>query len=381
MFRSSLYDRDKLTMTNCLLTMLVLFPCIIGVDLTRFRTRSEAAREETRVITRWHQPVCIMPEKDVPPCSKLRKFQTEYEHRNTKEFVDGDEPGQTKPIKLKVSETSKGDEQQQQGIVSGVETLSSDVVGTLPLESTDLVIDDELADPGRMSKLRSKTPELDDERQNGRSARRDRHLTGSTLEHINAGPIHVTRVLDSPVTATLVARGCLPDIGLPLCASYQMSLTSEIVKPATEEDELIRSESHGTRESTIAVYKSTDSRQDSTFLQKPHPSVAKHNSSPANDKPVLDKVRELEIKPVSVIIESTALFDTLCKFSTLETVSEKWQFVRTLSNNRNDIFRKLVSYCQGDIICVRNLICRRNKTPIDLREQRTEGSHNRKRDI
>ncbi|KMQ96656.1 hypothetical protein RF55_3043 [Lasius niger] len=270
-----------------LLLVIVLFPCIVGVDLTRFRTRSEAAREETRVITRWHQPICIMPEKDVPPCSKLRKFQTEYEHRNTKEFVDGDESGQTKPIKLKISETSKGDEQQQQGIVSGVETWSSDLVGTLPLESTDLVIDDELTDPGRMSKLRLKTPELDDERQNGRSARRDRHLTGSTLEHTNAGPIHVTRVLDSPVTATLVARGCLPDIGLPLCASYQPSLTSEIVKPATEEDELIRSESHGTREPTIAVYESTDSRQDSTFLQKPP--VAKHNSSQANDKPVLYK--------------------------------------------------------------------------------------------
>lgn len=231
---------------------MAFLPYLSGVDLTRFQTRSKADhQEETRVITKRHQPVCIVSEKDIPLCSTPRKLETEYEHRNTKGFVDEDEPSQTKPIKLKISETSIGDEQQE--IVSGVEILSPDVVGTLLLESSDLVIDNELADPGRTSKLRSKTPELNDVGLDGRSARRDRHLTGSILERTNTGPIHVTRVSDSPVTTTLAARGCLPDIGLPLCADYQTNLTSEIVKPATEEDKSIRSESHETREWTITA--------------------------------------------------------------------------------------------------------------------------------
>lgn len=324
-FRSSLYNRNKLTMTNCLLVILLLAiaPSVFGVDSTRFRIGNKVAQEETRV--RWHQPVCIMAEKDVPSCSSLRKLQTEYEHRSAKGLVDEDESGQTKPIKVEIGETSKGDE--QEGIVSDVETLSSDVVGTLPLESSDLVIEDELADPGRTSKLRSKTPELDNVRQR-RSARQDRHLTGSIPEHTKAGPIHVTRVLDSPVTATLVARGCLPDIGVPLCAGYQASFTSEIVKHVTKENELILSESHGTREPTIAVSdKSTDSRQDSTFFLKPF--VAKQRLPRAKNEPVLDKVRESEIKPVSVIT------DTLCKISSLKTMSGKWQLFGTLLNNLN----------------------------------------------
>lgn len=304
---------------------------VFGVDLTRFQTKNKAAQEKTRV--RWHQPVCIMAEKDVPLCSSLRKLQTEYEHRSAKGLVDEDESGQTKPIKVEIVETSKGDE--QEGIVSDVETSPSDVVGTLPLESSDLVIDDELADPGRTSKLRSKTPELDNVRQR-RSTGQDRHLTRSIPEYTKARPIHVTRVLESPVTAILVARGCLPDIGLPLCAGYQASLTSEIVKSTTEEDELILSESHETREPTIATSdKSTDSRQDSTFLRKPYPFVVKHRLPRAKDE-LLDKVAKLEIKPVSVIT------DTLCKISSLKTISEKWQFFDTLLNNLNvkDILRR-----------------------------------------
>lgn len=270
---------------------------VYGVDFTRFQTKNKAVQEKTRV--RWHQPVCIMAEKDVALCSSLRKLQTEYEHSSAKGLVDEDESGQTKPIKVEIGETSKG---KQEGIVSDVETSSSDVVGTLPLESSDLVIDDELADPGRTSKLRSKTPELDNVRQR-RSAGQHRRLIGSIPEHTKARPIHVTRVLESRITATLVARGCLPDIGLPLCAGYHASLTSKIVKPATEEDELILSESHETREPTITTSdKSTDSRQDSIFLRKPYPSVVKHRLPRVKDE-LLDKVREFEIKPVSVIID------------------------------------------------------------------------------
>lgn len=249
---------------------------------------------------------------------KIPNGISEYEHP--------DEPDQTKPIKLKIGETSKGNERQE--IVSGVEILFPNVVGTSPLESSDLTIDDELADPGRASKLRPKTPELDDE-QELRFAKRDSHLTGSKLEGTNAGPIHVTKVLDSPVTATLMARGCLPDIGLPLCAGHQ----APSPKPATEEDELTRSESHGTPEPKKIAENKLDFLQDSTFLRKLYPLVAEYNSSRAK----LDMVREPEIKPVNV--KSTASFDTLCKISSLE----KWQLVDTLLNNLNvkDVLRRL----------------------------------------
>lgn len=99
-----------------------------------------------------------MAENDVPSCSSLRKFQTEYPDERS---------DQTKPIKLKIGETSKGAERQE--VVSGVEILFPNVVGTSSLESSDLMIDDELADPGRASKLRPKTPELDDEQERGDS--------------------------------------------------------------------------------------------------------------------------------------------------------------------------------------------------------------------
>lgn len=148
--------------------------------------------------------------------------------------------------------------------------MSSILFGTLPLEFSNLIVDDELAGPGRTSKLRPKTPELDDER-GRRFARRGSHLTGSILERTNGTDARYPRILDSPVTTL---GDICPDIGMPLCTGYQ----APSLNPATEEDELIRSESHGTRELMITEDK-TDSRQDSVFLRKLHQLLAEYNLS------------------------------------------------------------------------------------------------------
>ncbi|KAL0101439.1 hypothetical protein PUN28_018934 [Cardiocondyla obscurior] len=187
---------------------------------TRLPAINESLSQNSRVIeiVKWRQAVCVIPARDVAPCSSKENIQGGY-NLNAGWSVE-DESSQTKPIKAETSDVVPGT---KGGIVNGTETLYNDV-GRSTLEPSELVIDgnEELADHGRSSELLSKTPEMNVEWQ---STRRNEP---SIRLKTKSSRIFVTKVLDLPITATLVAHGCLPDIGFPLCADRQVNLSPKM---------------------------------------------------------------------------------------------------------------------------------------------------------
>lgn len=179
-----------------------------------FRT---AVEPEVIEIVRWRQPVCVVPGKDVPPClATLQKHQNDYQ-KNSAGGVEDDK-------NVKVSEKTVNER-------PGV--LSPAVVDSFDFENVASVKIDSSEESGRgfdhavTLNLRSRTPEIEVSASN----RRGKYLTMSsfgkstTVVHDSPRAIYVTKVMNSPVTATLVAKNCFPDMGVPLCDNYQETIT------------------------------------------------------------------------------------------------------------------------------------------------------------
>lgn len=190
-----------------------IFWNVDAVDLHRFfwpGYQHHKPQEEIRVIeiVRWHQPICVKPGKGVSSC------------------LDGlSKPGQhAKGLNEEKEEFSILSESRSSVPSNEEEVLSefvaSEMFASFPLQSslgTDLSTDERMSESGK------RTEALTTERE-----RRDaRHLVSHLDKTAKPKQIYVTKVLNAPFTATLVAQNCLPDIGIPLCENNEKDAAVE----------------------------------------------------------------------------------------------------------------------------------------------------------
>lgn len=174
--------------------------------------------QEAQVIevVRWRQPICVIPAQGVQPCfDSLRSFQNEYERLSSKGFEQEIRaPWEMTNLR---SSISTGDKE----VITRL--ISSEIVTTAPLSAIQPSASSE--NPEELStktlEVHLKTPELTTDQE--RSFRNSRSLPTKDVP-TKPPQIYVTKVLNSPVTATLVAHNCLPDVGLPLCENYQPNI-------------------------------------------------------------------------------------------------------------------------------------------------------------
>ncbi|XP_043793651.1 uncharacterized protein LOC122715488 [Apis laboriosa] len=157
-------------------------------------------QEEIRVIeiVRWHQPICVKPGKGVSSC--LDGLSKPGQHAHGKGLNEEKE-------EFSISSVPSNEEE----VLS--EFVASEMLASFPLQSslgTDISTDERMSESGK------RTEALTTERE--REMRRDaRHLVPHLDKTAKPKQIYVTKVLNAPFTATLVAQNCLPDIGIPLC--------------------------------------------------------------------------------------------------------------------------------------------------------------------
>lgn len=179
-------------------------------------------------IVRWRQPVCVEPAKGVSPClDSLRKSQSEYE-RATSKGLKGEKAGYSilTDVQSKSSVSSL-----EQEVSSKFE--SPEMVASFPLEQLQPSRSSEEFFTEEPTESNRRTSTLTEEQE--RNIREGKHL--SHLEKVTKPKqIYITKVLNTPVTATLVAHNCLPDIGIPLCddqeENIEPSKSSQHVKPS-----------------------------------------------------------------------------------------------------------------------------------------------------
>lgn len=226
--------------------MLMSISGAFTLDQNRFLwsgDQSSGVTEEAQVVevVRWRQPVCVLPAEGVSPCVHgLRKFQAEYKKLSNK-GLDLENGEQRRLAKFKLS----GDKEDFSG-----KLVSPEIVASVPLVN----LQSSEASPGAIAEfivqesldVHVKTPELTEEQE--KNVRGGKHLAAKDVA--KPQQIYVTKVLDTPVTATLVAHNCLPDIGVPLC-DYQAnvqpskpvfhskpSLSISVEKPVAEQGSL-----------------------------------------------------------------------------------------------------------------------------------------------
>ncbi|CAD1470339.1 unnamed protein product [Heterotrigona itama] len=178
-----------------------------ALDLNRFFWHGDQPQttEEVQIveIVRWRQPVCMKPARSVSLCLEgLQKFQTEYERVTGKRLKEEEEEGYS----MLTDVQSKSLEQE---VLSKFE--SPEIVVSFPREQLQ-PSEESLEERSVESSRRTST--LTEEQET--NVREERHLPH--LEKLTKRKqIYVTKVLNAPVTATLVAHNCLPDVGIPLC--------------------------------------------------------------------------------------------------------------------------------------------------------------------
>ncbi|XP_053970422.1 uncharacterized protein LOC128872098 [Hylaeus volcanicus] len=298
--------------TTIITMLLGLVYSSFALELSRlFWNQSPTTPDDAQVIeiVRWRQPICVVPDEGVLPCSHtLRKFQVEYERFNgktldertaersrvdlepsipamdeestielivpgidapapasnsngdSKGFSEGFSEGNMSEfhlekkkklgldeevrIKLTPPEVEAASNPGSPEVPEGFSEGNSSQFHLETSESADEEFRIKLTPPeveaasnpgspevpegfseGNSSQFHLKTPELT--RDQGKSIRTARRFSpGSSSSKLHK--IYVTKVLESPMTATLVARNCLPDIGVPFCEDYQ-----DYIQPAT----------------------------------------------------------------------------------------------------------------------------------------------------
>ncbi|KOX69390.1 hypothetical protein WN51_05553 [Melipona quadrifasciata] len=185
-------------------------PIADALDLNRFfwHGNQPQTTEEVQIveIVRWRQPVCVKPARGVSLClEELQEFQTEYERVTGKRLKE---------------------EKERYSVLTDVQSKSSapslDQEVLSKFESPEIVV----PFPGKQSQpseesLEEKSVEssrrtsvlTEGQERNIRKEKQLPHLEKVTKPR----QIYVTKVLNAPVTATLVAHNCLPDVGIPLC--------------------------------------------------------------------------------------------------------------------------------------------------------------------
>lgn len=178
---------------------------------TTLKITSKVSLKQPRVIeiVKWHQPICVIPGKDVLPClPSQEKVQIGYQHSRAEKSDEG-ESGQ------------------------------------------------ELADFDRIPEYILKTPEMDikwqfvTRNEPNSLIRLTRSISPNIPDRTRPSRVYVTKVLDLPVTPVSITHGCLPN-DLRLCADYQPNFPLKIIKK--EEDELIQSNDQN---STIKMHEKT----------------------------------------------------------------------------------------------------------------------------
>lgn len=215
------------------LTLLVTILFVAdALDLNRFFWQGNQPQitEEVQMIeiVRWRQPVCVEPAKGVSPCLKgLRKSQSEYE-RATGKGLKGEKAGYSVLTDVQSKSSVSSLEREVSSKFESPEMLVSFPLEQLqPSRSSEEFFTEKPTESNRGTSILTEEQE--------RNVREGKHLPH--LEKVTKPKqIYITKVLNTPVTATLVAHNCLPDIGIPLCddqeENIEPSKSSQHVKPS-----------------------------------------------------------------------------------------------------------------------------------------------------
>lgn len=205
---SSVNSREmKLASFLLVITYGITFCNVDAFDLNRFFWPGyQQQKEEIRVIeiVRWHQPICVKPGKGVSSC--MHGPRTTQQHPNGK-GLNEEKGGQEFSI---LSERSSGESSKEEEVLS-------EFVGSYPLHSS---LDSDISTEGIGSESGKRTEALLTTERGRRTREARRHLIPHLDKTSNLNrpkQIYVTKVLNAPFTATLVAQNCLPDFGIPLC--------------------------------------------------------------------------------------------------------------------------------------------------------------------
>ena len=178
-----------------------------ALDLNRFfwHGNQPQTTEEVQIveIVRWRQPVCMKPARGVSLClDGLQEFQTEYER------VTGKRLNEEKEVYsiLTDAQSKSSASSLEQEVLS--KFASPEIVVPFPRKQLQPSEEEKSVESSRRTSILTEGQE--------RSIREERHIPH--LEKVTTRKqIYVTKVLNAPVTATLVAHNCLPDVGIPLC--------------------------------------------------------------------------------------------------------------------------------------------------------------------
>ena len=178
-----------------------------ALDLNRFfwHGNQPQTTEEVQIveIVRWRQPVCMKPARGVSLClDGLQEFQTEYER------VTGKRLNEEKEVYsiLTDAQSKSSASSLEQEVLS--KFASPEIVVPFPRKQLQPSEEEKSVESSRRTSILTEGQE--------RSIREERHIPH--LEKVTKRKqIYVTKVLNAPVTATLVAHNCLPDVGIPLC--------------------------------------------------------------------------------------------------------------------------------------------------------------------
>ncbi|OAD53422.1 hypothetical protein WN48_09977 [Eufriesea mexicana] len=223
----------KLTVSTMIL--LAIFSNALALDLNRFFWHGNQPQkpEEVQVveIVRWRQQVCVKPAKGVSSClyghvHTPKKPQSQYEQVIVKDERKGG------------YEVWTAGESQSRVSSMDVDPLSeiasSEVISSFPLEILESSRGNEEFFSENTSGSSERTSVLTENEE--RNLREGRHLLPHPDKATKPKQIYVTKVLNSPITATLVAYNCLPEIGVPLCESHEEndedSKSSSNLKPS-----------------------------------------------------------------------------------------------------------------------------------------------------
>ncbi|KAK1123951.1 hypothetical protein K0M31_006981 [Melipona bicolor] len=199
----------KFTISSTIL-LTILFFNADGLDLNRFFWHGNQPQptEEVQIveIVRWRQPVCMKPARGVSLCLEdLQEFQTEYERVTGKRLKEEKERYSVLTDVQSKSSASSLDQE----VLSKFE--SPEIVVPFPgkqLQPSEESLEEKSVESSRRTSILTEEQE--------RNIREEKQLPH--LEKVNKRKqIYVTKVLNAPVTATLVAHNCLPDVGIPLC--------------------------------------------------------------------------------------------------------------------------------------------------------------------
>lgn len=182
-------------LSSFVLAVGILLWNVDALDLHRFfwsgYHQHQKPQEEIRVIeiVRWHQPICVKPGKGVSSC--LHSLRT------------GQQANVPSQGKEELSSGSKSNEEEE---VLREFVASEMFASSFPLRSSLDTDEESASESGKRTEVLT--------------GRRDaRYLVPHLDKTTKPKQIYVTKVLNAPFTATLVAQNCLPDIGVPLCVS------------------------------------------------------------------------------------------------------------------------------------------------------------------